>query len=362
MMTNPGIKIWIDLDNTPHVPFFIPVIRELKRQGHIILLTARDAFQVCELADKNNLPYVKIGRHYGKNKIMKLFGLLWRSVQLVPFYLRQRPRMALSHGSRSQFLLCNLLRTPTVELNDYEYGRTIPPALSRWLIAPETFPAEKRYLKNNRIRYYRGIKEDVYAPEFKPDPLLLEDLGLSQDDIIVTVRPPANEAHYHNSEGEKLLHELMSRICKTPGIRAVLLPRNHRQELAFKKCHPEWFVDDKTTIPSLVVDGLNLLWFSDLVISGGGTMNREAAALGIPVYSIFRGKTGEVDRMLEKEGDLTMIRSSAEVWTKIRFVQRDKNRLPDNQPRAALEDVVTYIKEIILIEQEGKTKSVQAKC
>ncbi|MGB8953522.1 MAG: DUF354 domain-containing protein [Candidatus Aminicenantales bacterium] len=347
----PGAKIWIDLDNTPHVPFFIPIIRELERRGHTVLLTARDAFQVCEFADKKKLQYIKIGRHYGKNMFMKLFGLLWRSVQLAPFYLQQRPRLALSHGSRSQFLLCNLLRIPTVIIMDYEHSRTILLAYPRWRIRPEALSGEKRFSKTKRIRYYRGNKEDVYIPEFKLDPSLLEELGLRQDEIVVTVRPPANEAHYYNPDSDKLLLELMSRICQTPGIRAVLLPRNHLQELALKASHPEWFVDDRTIVPLRIVDGLNLLWFSDLAVSGGGTMNREAAALGVPAYSIFRGKTGAVDRMLEQEGRLTMIRSIEEVWTKIRFVRRDKNVLPDNQPRAALEDIVNHIEDIIRIER-----------
>lgn len=346
-----SVKIWIDLDNTPHVPFFIPIIRELKRRGHKVFLTARDAFQVCELADKKNLPYVKIGHHYGKNKIMKLLGLLWRSVQLVPFYLRYRPKLGLTLGSRSQFLLCKLLRIPTIHVLDYEHARHFRSSRFDWRIIPEVMSNSKLFSKHENIRYYRGIKEDVYAPEFKPDPSLLVDLGFRQDDIIIIVRPPANEAHYHNPEGDKLLDELMSRINKTPEICTVLLPRNHRQELAFKKCHPEWFADDKTIVPPRVVDGLNLLWFSDLVVSGGGTMNREAAALGIPVYSIFRGKIGAIDRMLEKEGRMTMIHSIDEVWTNIQFNRRDKNQLPDNQPRDALKDVINNIEEIIKIER-----------
>ena len=110
----PGMKIWIDLDNTPHVPFFIPIIRELERRGHSVILTARDAFQVCELAEEKGLRFRKVGRHYGKNPVMKITGLVLRSLQLVPFYLRQRPGLSLSHGARSQNLLSNLLGVPTV--------------------------------------------------------------------------------------------------------------------------------------------------------------------------------------------------------------------------------------------------------
>ena len=343
-------KIWIDLDNTPHVPFFIPIIRELERRGNQVVLTARDAFQVCELADKRGIPYTRVGHHYGKNPIMKIAGLFWRSFQLMPFYLRQRPGLALSHGSRSQTLLCNLLRIPTILVLDYEYSRSIPFASPRWMVVPDALAAEGLPSKVDHVRYYRGIKEDVYVPEFKPDPSLNKELGLRGDKIVITVRPPATEAHYHNPESDGLFMELMARATGTPGIRVVLLPRNQLQEEALRTGHPEWFADGRTVVPNHAVDGLNLLWNSDLVVSGGGTMNREAAALGVPVYSIFRGKTGAVDLMLEKEGRLTMIRSVNEVWDRIKFERRDKAPLRENAPRLALEDIVGQVEDIIRIE------------
>lgn len=357
--SNSGVKVWIDLDNTPHVPFFVPIIRELKNRGHTVVLTARDAFQVFELADKMNLEYIKVGHHYGKNIVMKLYGLFRRATQLIPFLLHQRPNLALSHGSRAQPLLCNLFRVPCIAIFDYEHAKTIPLSYPRWAIAPQVLSSVKRLSEIERIRYYRGIKEDVYIPEFKPNPALLEELGLRQDEIIVTVRPPANEAHYYNSESDKLLLELMARVCQTSGIRIVLLPRNRAQEMAFRENHPEWFIEDKTIIPSRAVIGLDLIWFSDLVVSGGGTMNREAAALGVPVYSIFRGKTGAVDRLLEIEGRLVMIHAVEEVWTKIRLDRRNRSKLPDNQPRAALADIINHIEEIMRIERlrsKGRTE------
>jgi len=351
MATAPGVKIWIDLDNTPHVPFFIPIIRELERRGHQVVLTARDAFQVCELAEEKGLQYIKIGHHYGKNPFMKVFGLLWRSAQLMPFCLHQRPRLALSHGSRSQTLLCNLLRLPTVEINDYEHARTIPLARPRWQIVPEALLCEKLYTKPKRVRYYRGIKEDVYVPEFKPDLSLREELRLGYDEMVITVRPPANEAHYYNPESDLLLVALMSRICRTPRVRAVLLPRTHQQEMTLRTDYPGWFKDGKTIIPPRAVNGLDLIWLSDFVVSGGGTMNREAASLGVPVYSIFRGKTGAVDRRLEQEGRLTLIGSAEEISTRIQFTRKDSSRPPDNKTRPALDDIVNYIEEIIQTER-----------
>ena len=346
----PEVKVWIDLDNTPHVPFFIPIIRELERRGHRVILTARDAFQVCELADQKGLHYVQIGRHHGKNRFMKVIGLVWRSMQLTSFCLWHKPDIALSHGARAQMMLCNILGIPTVLIMDYEHIRTPLLMAPKWEIVPDSLPDHGLHSSSVRLRKFRGIKEDVYTPEFKPDPLLLAGLGLRSEDLVITVRPPANEAHYHNPESELLLKGLMKRICQTPGVRAVLLPRNKNQEQALRASNPGWFANGVTTVPQRAIDGLSLLWFSDLVVSGGGTMNREAAALGIPVYSIFRGKVGAVDAKLEKDGRLIMVRSADEVIEKIMFDRRVKTSAPDRRPRAALADIVDHVEEIIRIE------------
>ena len=353
--TTPAVKVWIDLDNTPHVPFFIPIARELERRGHRVVFTARDAFQVCELADQKGMKYISIGRHYGKSSFMKVAGLFWRSLQLLPFFFRERPKVALSHGARSQIVLGNLLRIPTVLAIDYEHARTLPLAGPRWEIIPDSMSADGFHCKAERILKYRGIKEDVYAPDFKPDEKLLAELKLSKSDLVITVRPPANEAHYHNPESEALLTTLMERICKAEGVRAVLLPRNKSQEQQLRTEHPEWFANGKTIVPGRAVDGMNLLWFSDLVVSGGGTMNREAAALGVPVYSIFRGKIGAVDRKLEQENRLIMVRSVEEVKSKIEFKRRDKSKLPESQSRPALSDIVDHVEAIIRKEYPAKS-------
>ena len=361
----PQVKVWIDLDNTPHVPFFIPIIRELEKRGHHVVVTARDAFQVCELADRKGLRCEKIGRHYGKNSILKVVGLLWRASQLIPFYTREKPDISLSHGARSQLFLSNLVGKPTILISDYEFAKTPLLVKPRWEIVPESLPNDGLHSKAPRVRKYSGIKEDVYASELEPDPTLLQELGLDPSKIIITVRPPANEAHYHNPESELLLNDLMQRTCEASDVQVVLLPRNESQEKALRLQHSGWFKNGKTIIPSRAVDGLNLLWYSDLVVSGGGTMNREAAAIGVPVYSIFRGKVGAVDRRLEQEGRLVMIRTSAEVQTKIPFRRREKNGYRNCEPRSALQDIVNHIEEIVRAEyatsapRNGQSELVQ---
>ncbi|MGZ4956910.1 MAG: DUF354 domain-containing protein [Methylobacter sp.] len=343
------MKIWIDLDNTPHVPFFKPIIRELEKRGYTVILTARDAFQVCELATLFGLTYKKVGKHYGKNPLFKVLGVCWRSLQLLPFMIRERPVLGLSHGSRSQILLCNLFRIPTVMIMDYEHAQTPLLLQPRWEIIPVALSDEHLQCKTKeRILTYEGIKEDVYAPEFRPEPSLTDKFNLKDSSIIITVRPPANEAHYHNPESDELFVAFMNRICSSPEIKVILLPRNKNQEAQIRYNWPDWFKDSKVIIPNEAVDGLNLLWHSDLVVSGGGTMNREAAALGVPVYSIFRGKCGAVDRQLQKEGRLILIKSIDEVNNKILLQRRDMETLKTkNTSQKALNRILDHMDTIL---------------
>lgn len=339
-------RIWIDLENSPHVPFFFPIIRELEKRGYEVKLTARDCFQVCELADAAGLEYKRIGHHYGKNILAKVVGLALRVAQMLPTVLRHKPDLAVSHGSRSLFLLSRMLRIPTITIMDYEHARWGGFTHLSWVLAPEIIP-EGAFLKAGvdpqHILRYSGIKEDVYSASFQPSAALKSELGLNGTQVIITLRPPANEAHYHNPESDVLLAEVMGLLGEHPECKAVLLPRTARQEHELCSKWPALFASGRVIVPKHVLDGLDLIHHSDLVISGGGTMNREAAALGVPVYSIFRGKLGAVDKYLQESGRLVMLRSREEVREKLKILPR--NRAADDRPagKNALQQVVDKI-------------------
>jgi predicted glycosyltransferase len=339
-------KIWIDLDNTPHVPFFEPILEELRARGFPLLVTARDAFQVCELADKKGLRYLRIGRHYGKHRAIKGAGLVYRALQLAPVVIREKPALAVSHGARSQLILSNWLRIPSVLIEDYEFCQFPFMMKPSWLMAPEVIPDQALGLANGNLRKYPGIKEDVYAWKLQPDREILDELELSDSDIVVTVRPPATEAHYHNPEAERLFEAFMARACQAPNVRVVLLPRNRKQGELIRRAWPKWFENGKTVIPGSAIDGLNLIWHSDLVVSGGGTMNREAAAVGVPVYSIFRGSIGAVDKYLEQCGRLFLLESREDVVHKIRLEKRPRRPLVDVTSRKTLTHIVNAIEQL----------------
>lgn len=341
-------KIWIDLENTPHIPFFKPVIRELEKRDFRVVLTARDAYQTCEMATRFGFTFTMIGKHYGRRRLLKFWGLLARSSQLLPFALREKPCLALNHGSRTQNLICNLLGIPTVTIMDYEHSQDMPLARPLWEITPAVVSGDQVACRNQeKVLKYPGIKEDVYVPDFKPDPSIVQQLGLGGGNIIVTVRPPATEAHYHNPESDVLFADFMNRVGAASGVKAVLLPRNKRQETEIRSTWPQWFATSKVIIPDCVVDGLNLLWHSDLAVSGGGTMNREAAALGVPVYSIFRGTIGAVDRQLQAEGRLKMIETREEIHTKILLQARKRLDPGDLKSGDALGAILKHVQSIL---------------
>lgn len=341
--------IWIDLDNSPHVPFFLPIIKKLENKGYRITITARDCFQVLGLAKYYGLQYKKIGKHYGSNKILKVLGTLLRSLVLLPTVLRENPDLAVSHGSRSMNLLCYFLGIPSINLFDYEHTKSLPFVKPTLGMAPEVITQNKvsRNFKMG-IRGYSGLKEDVYISSFKPDPKVLKQLEIPDNRLIATIRPPANEAHYHNPESEKIFIESVEFIGEIQESIMVILPRNEKsQKEMIIDTWPDWHRSGKIVIPEDVVNGLDLIWHSDFVISGGGTMNREAAALGVPVYSIFRGKIGSVDKYLSEAGRLTLIESVEDVRTKINPVKRNKDKKVDFKDPVALNQIIDAIEDFL---------------
>jgi predicted glycosyltransferase len=341
-----GKKIWIDLDNSPHVPFFLPIIEELQTRGYRVILTARNSYQVCELLKFHHISCRVVGGHWGKNRMLKIFGTLLRALQLIPLVMREKVDLAVSHGSRAQLLSSFVLGIPTLTIADYEFTAKVGSLKSDWIFLPHFIADASTQSAKKQVMKYPGLKEDVYVPRFRPNPSLKNELGLNSSDLVVTVRPPATEAHYHNPEAEVLLDAALRMLVEQPGLQVILLPRNDRQAKVLRKDWEKWIKNHKIIIPEHVVDGLNLIWFSDLVISGGGTMNREAAALGVPVYSIFRGRIGGVDAYLAKSGRLVLIENVEEIRSKVILKRRNQASQSPLDRSPALESIVAGITSI----------------
>jgi predicted glycosyltransferase len=279
-----------------------------------------------------------------------------RTLQLAPTAARLRPDVAISHGSRAQLLICKALGIPTMMMHDYEHSTKTGFLEPDWVLMPDVIPDGAMARKTDTVLRYPGLKEDVYIPRFNPDPSIFAKLGISREDLVVTVRPPATEAHYHNPESEVLFAETLRLLSSNPRVRAVTLPRNARQGQQLRSEWSELISSGRMLVPSAPLDGLNLIWFSDLVISGGGTMNREAAALGVPVYSIFRGKIGAVDRYLAENGRLIMIENVSDIHSKIKLVRWNRPAKPEDRNCPVLQCIVGNILSVLESKDKGRDR------
>lgn len=311
------MRIWIDLGNSPHIPFFLALSKEFVERGHDIVWTARDYAQTVELAKKAGLDPTVFGIHGGKNVMSKATKFASRVLDLRKWAAGKSIDLALSHNSQEPLVVARLLGIKSVNLMDYEHhpGNHLSFRTAKRLVVPQSFPTEalrKFGVAESKVRRFDGIKEDVYLADFQPDdqfPGVLVELGVSHDDILVVIRPHAPEALYHRGVANQLLSEIIEKFAATPGCKIILLPRKTYQGDDLRREHPHANI----IIPDRVLDGANLIAAADLVISGGGTMNREAAALGVPVATIFAGKTAAIDEYLISENRMMRIDSSADL-------------------------------------------------
>jgi predicted glycosyltransferase len=303
------MRIWIDLANSPHVQFFRSLTNEFIQRDHEILVTARAFAETVELAKAAGFSPDVIGEHGGGKLSGKAGSLVQRGLALARWARGRNIDLAVSHNSYSQVLAARALSLRTVTLMDYEHqpANHLAFRLASRVIVPRAFPdaALTRFGAHAaKVRRYAGLKEDVYLADFQTDPDFvnqLRKLGIIDNDILVTVRPPATEALYHRFENE-LFDQLIDRLLSTPSVKVVLLPRNESQ----RKLYSEK-TSSSLILPAGAIDGANLIAHSDLVVSAGGTMNREAAALGIPAASIYLGAWAAIDEELVKEGRLVKI-------------------------------------------------------
>jgi hypothetical protein len=327
------MRIWIDLANSPHVPFFRALIPELVARRHQVEITARDFAQTVELATKAGMMPHVIGGHGGGSITGKAGNLVGRAAALRKWARDRGFELAVSHNSYAQIAAAAALGIKSVTLMDYEHqpANHLAFRLASRVIVPRAFPAAelKKYGASMRkVKRYEGMKEDVYLADFAPEPAFAETLrklGPASEDVLVVARPPAREALYHRFENE-LFDELLLHLNLQSDVKVVLLPRSHEQRAEYEARKLS-----NVIMPREALDGANLIAAADLVISAGGTMNREAAALGIPAASVYAGKWAAIDEALVREGRLQRIGSREDVES----VPIRKKR--DTHPRNARE-------------------------
>jgi predicted glycosyltransferase len=303
------VRVWVDLTNSPHVLVMRPVIDCLRADGHEVSVTARDFAQTLGLLERFGIPHEAVGSHGGERLASKAAGLARRSVALARWARRRRFDVALGHGSNDVTVAAALLRIPSATTFDYEWAtiqHSVNCRLARAVVVPEAIPPERlqRYGAGRKLRRYEGLKEEYYLSDFEPDPGILAELDLDAERPVVVVRTAPEVSLYHRFEND-LFSAVLERLraaAAADGVQAVVLPRTdaQRERLA---------AGSGLVIPDGAIDAQSLIAAADLVVSAGGTMNREAVALGTPVWSTFEGRLGAVDESLIAAGRLRKLQS-----------------------------------------------------
>jgi len=325
------VRVWIDVDNAPHVQIFRPIIRRLREKGAEVAVTARDRTFVPDLLRAASIDHTIVGRGQPTGVAAKATALASRAAALARFASRERFDVAVGHGSRSLPPAARLARVPNLTMFDYEHVSTwlFRRFCDRILIPRAAAAAVVGSRPGGPWRTFDGYKEEIYLADFTPDRSIRASLGLSEHDVLVVVRPPSRTAHYHDAASEAILEAVAHRIADAAtvpassgaggGVRGVWLRRDPSEAVPASAAAAPNIV-----IPEAPLDGLSLLAAADVAISGGGTMNREAALLGTPAYSIFTGPAGALDQELIRTGRLTAIRSADTVGV-IPFVKKSSS-------------------------------------
>ena len=325
------MRIWVDLTNSPHVLVLRPIIDVLKTRGAEVRVTARDFAQTVQLAERLGVEHEVIGRHRGGRVAAKAVGLLDRSAALLRWARRAGPfDLALGHGSNDVTVAARVLRIPCSTMFDYEWAtvqHNVNCRLAQAVVVPDAIPPERlyRYGARGKLQRYPGLKEEYYLADFEPDAAVLGELGLDRAEPIAVVRTPPSVSLYHRFEND-LFGSVLDRLR---GTQTVVLPR-----VAEQRAQLDGFI-----VPERAIDAQSLVAFADLVISAGGTMNREAVALGTPVWTTFEGRLGAVDEKLIAEGRLRRLERPEQV----RLAKREGGADPADRVRRDPEVLVDLL-------------------
>jgi uncharacterized protein len=308
------VHVWIDVTNSPQVLFFRPLIALLRARGAHVDVTARSFAQTIELLRAASIDHEVLGpEHAGASRFGKGRAMASRLQALHRWARGRRIDVALSHASHELPLAARRLGIPSSYAFDYEYARVqhgLGCRAATRVVVPDAIPVERLArlgASTRKLRRYAGLKEEYYLAAFEPDPNVPGRLGLDSSRLTVVVRTPPDVALYHR-HGSPLFEQVLRRLGDDPALHAVVLSRTPTQRALIAGLGLRSLV-----VPEHAVDAQSLVAAADLVVSAGGTMNREAVALGVPVYTLFAGRLGAVDESLIREGRLRLLRTTSQL-------------------------------------------------
>jgi uncharacterized protein len=298
------MRIWADMSAPAHVLVLRPIIERLRERGHEVVVTSRDYTQTQELLALHGMDHTPIGKHGGASRVSKLMRLIQRTGRMRRFGRKADFELAIAHGSNDLAIAARLLGIPEANMHDYEFAvaqHHVGCRLARRVIFPESVPPERlrRFgVGPDKLFRYPGFKEEYYLADFEVDTGALEKVGADTERVVVIVRPPPDVSLYHR-KSNPLFPQVLARVGTDERVQAVVLPRTPEQrEYVRSLALPSLIVPDHA------VEAQSLVALADTVVSAGGTMNREAVALGTPVYTTYGGRLGGVDEALIRSNRL----------------------------------------------------------
>ena len=298
------MKVWVDISAPAHVLVFRPLISLLEERGDQVEVTTRDYAQTLELLERHAIDAEVLGAHGGRSRVAKAFALTSRLRALKRYAKGRGYDLALAHGSHELTITARRLGIPSATTHDYEYATLqhhLGDRAATKVVVPEAIPPERmaRFgVRPPKLLQYPGLKEEYYLYDFEPDSSILDELLVNRERILVVVRTPPDVSLYHR-RSNPFFPKLLGHLGREGNVQAVVLPRSREQG-----DYVRGLSLPSVIVPEQAVDAQSLIALADLVVSAGGTMNREAAALGVPVYTTYGGRLGGVDEMLLREGRL----------------------------------------------------------
>ena len=287
-----------------HVLVFRPLVELLRERGDEVEITARDYAQTLQLLELHGLEATVLGRHGGRSRLGKARSLASRLRALRKWARPRNFDLALAHGSHELTLSARRLGIPSATTHDYEFAKLqhqLGMRAATKVVVPDSIPPDRleRFgVRPPKLLRYPGLKEEYYLSDFEPDPQALARWPIDPDRVLVVLRPPPDVSLYHR-HSNPLFPQTLDHLGRLDDVQAVVLPRTEAQ-----RDYVRGLSLPSVLVPDEAVDAQSLIALADVVVSAGGTMNREAAALGVPVYTTYGGRLGGVDEELIRQGRL----------------------------------------------------------
>jgi uncharacterized protein len=298
------LRVWCDFTASAHPLVFRPLVELLEAQGHEVEITAREYAQTLQLIESHGMTATVIGHHGGRSAFGKFAQLRARLKALRKWARGRGFDLALAHGSHELTMTARRLGIPSATTFDYEWAwlqHQLGCRAATRVVVPDSIPPERlaRYSAvPPKLQQYAGLKEEYYLSDFEPDESVLGEWGIDAARVLVVLRPPPDVSLYHR-HSNPLFPQTLEHLGRSTDVHAFVIPRTEEQRDYVRSLDLPSVI-----VPERAVEAQSLIALADLVVSAGGTMNREAAALGVPVYTTYGGRLGGVDEALIRDGRL----------------------------------------------------------